>query len=104
MTVEKSGSMWSGQVTAINAAGDVTTEFKSAEVAPLAQNSKMWVEFRQGAPTVRGLSVDRGAAEVGKLIAIAGANGFIEIVVNQGSAAKTAQLSVGDRVVIRFRA
>lgn len=101
--VLKHGSMWQGEVLAVDVYGNLITNFLSEEVAPLAKSSKMWVEFDKTETTVRGLSDSYSAVDVGKPLAIEGSSGFIEISVNQRNAADELRLAVGDRVSIHFR-
>lgn len=102
--VLKHGSMWQGEVLAVDGFGSLITNFRSSEVSPLASTSKMWVEFDKTSATIRGLSGAYASVEPGQPLALEGSGGFIEISVNQGSAASRLNLSIGDRVSIHFRA
>lgn len=101
--VLKHGSLWQGEVLVIDAYGNVVTNLRGSEVKPLAASSKLWIEFEKTQATVRGLSETYASAEPGKLIALEGSSGFIEIAVNQGNAASQTRLEIGDRVNAHFR-
>lgn len=81
--------------------GNLVTNFRADEVRPLAASSKLWIEFEKSHATVRGLA--DAVSEPGKLVAIEGVGGFIEIAVVQGSAAAQTGLAAGDRVSAYFR-
>ncbi len=85
--VVKSGSMWQGEIVSVNASGNPVTNFKMDEVIPLAEKSKLWIEFEKNKATLRGLA------------SINASNGFVEII---GAAGKI-PFAVGDRVTVHFR-
>lgn len=101
--VLKHGSMWQGEVLAVDVFGNLITNLKSEEVRPLARSSKVWFEFDDRSDTIRGLSANYASVDVGKPCAVEGSGGLIEIAINQGSAADVLKLAVGDRVTIHFR-
>ena len=101
--VLKHGSMWQGEVLAVDGFGNLITNVRCSEIRPYANASKLWVEFEGTASTIRGLSPSYGAVEAGKLCAVEGSSGFIEIAVNEGSAADVTTLDAGDRVTFHFR-
>ena len=101
--VLKHGSMWQGEILAIDGFGSLVTNFRSSEVAPLAASSKLWIEFDKTTTTIRGLSQTYADVEPGKPLAFSGSDGFLEISVNQGHAASELNLTVGDRVSLHFR-
>lgn len=102
--VIKQGSHWQGEVLAVDSLGNVLTNFVVAELKPLAKTSTLWIEFEKTPVTVRGLSKTLAEGSPGKLLALEGAKGTLEIAVNQGNAALLTHLSVGDRVDVYFRA
>jgi S-adenosylmethionine hydrolase len=101
--VLKNGAMWQGEVLAIDDFGNLITNVKSDELRPYAKASKLWIEFDNSASTIRGLSTSYESVELGKLCALEGSDGFIEIAANQDDAADIIGVDVGDRVTFHFR-
>jgi len=101
--VEKVGGLWRGQILAIDAYGNLITNLKADELAPLAKRSKVWFDLATHEGAVRGLSASYASVDEGRLLAIEGGSGFIEIAVRNGSAARTTGLKTGDAVVANFR-
>lgn len=101
--VLKHGSMWQGEVLAIDVFGNLITNVRIDEIKPYARSSKLWIEFDKNSTTIRGLSTTYSAVDVGKLCAIEGSHGYIEIAVNGGNAAASTALAIGDRVTFHFR-
>ena len=101
--VDKVGGLWRGEVLAVDAYGNLITNLKADELAPLAKRSKVWFDLPTQAGAVRGLSASYASVDEGRLLAIAGGSGFIEIAVRNGSAARTTGLKTGDAVVANFR-
>ncbi len=102
-SVRKSGAQWLGEVLVVDAFGNVVTNFRASEVRPLAKASTMWIKFEVAKATVRGLSRTYSDGEGGKLMALEGSSGFIEIAINQGNASEKTKLVAGDKVTIHFR-
>jgi S-adenosylmethionine hydrolase len=101
--VLKNGAMWQGEVIAIDDFGNLITNVKSDELRPYANASKLWIEFDDSATTIRGLSTSYADVDIGKLCALEGSSGFIEIAANQEDAADITGLLVGDRITFHFR-
>ncbi|MBV9080671.1 MAG: SAM-dependent chlorinase/fluorinase [Elusimicrobia bacterium] len=102
-SVQKTGARWRGEVIAVDVFGNLVTNLVSAEVEPLAAKSKIWIDVGSEKTRVRGLSPSYAAAPEGKLLAIDGSSGFIEISVRNGSAAAATKLKVGSPVTVHFR-
>jgi S-adenosylmethionine hydrolase len=98
--VEKLGSLWTGKIVLVKQNGDLVTDFPTKEVEAYAKTAKVWFEFGSPPVNVRGVSP---SSEKGKLTAVSGATGFIEISVGGGSAAQASKLGVGSSVSLHFR-
>jgi S-adenosylmethionine hydrolase len=101
--VEKMGSLWKAQVVAVGANGNLLTNLRNEDVAPLAQKSKVWFEIGLNTTTVRGLYDSATEAPTGRLAAIQGLDGFVEITIVDGDAAKATNLAAGSPVTVNFR-
>jgi len=101
--VQKTGSKWVGEVMGVDKFGNVITSFRSEEVAGFAKKSKVWFDFGMGRPTVRGLSPSYASVEKGRLLAIEGSTGFIEISAREANAAQKLGLTPGDKINLMFR-
>ncbi len=101
--VDKTGAMWSGEVLTIDRFGNLITNFKTEEIAPLANKSKLWIELRGRAETIRGISDSYSSVAPGKILAIEGSSGFIEISLRDGNAANKTGLKTGDPITLHFR-
>jgi S-adenosyl-L-methionine hydrolase (adenosine-forming) len=101
--VKKVGSFWRGQILAVDGFGNLVTNIRSEELAALATKAKPWFEFKVYAGSIRGLSESYASVEPGKLLALAGSAGFIEISVRDGNAAAETRLAAGDEVQVHFR-
>jgi S-adenosylmethionine hydrolase len=100
--VEKRGNLWRGEVLVVDGYGNLITNLRSDEIAPLASRSKLWFDLPPH-PSVRGLASSYAAVEEGRLLAIEGSSGFVEIAVRNGSAAAATGLKAGDAIVANFR-
>lgn len=101
--VNKVGGLWRGEVLAIDAYGNLITNLKASEIGPLARHSKVWFDLPTRPGAVRGLSPSYAAVDEGRLLAIEGSSGFVEIAVRNGSAAAVTGLRAGDSVAANFR-
>ncbi len=101
--VQKVAGLWRGEVLAVDTYGNLITNLKSEELAPLASHSKVWFDLGGRTGAVRGLSASYASVDEGKLLAVEGSGGFIEISVRNGSAAAVTGLKAGDSVIANFR-
>lgn len=101
--VNKLGSLWRIQVIAVDGFGNLVTNLRSDEVAPLAAKSKLWFELGAYPATLRGLSDTYTSVEPGRLLAVQGSAGFVEISVRDGNAAALTHLGPGDEISVNFR-
>lgn len=101
--VNKMGAMWSGEVLAVDRYGNLVTNFRGAEIAPLANKSKIWIEMHNVPETIRGISDTYASVAPGKLLALDGSSGFVEISVRDGSAAQKTGLKEGSPLTLHFR-
>lgn len=100
--VEKRGGMWRGQVVAVDTYGNLITNLRSAELAPLAAHSKLWFDLVSHKASIRGMAPTYASVDEGRLLATEGSSGFIEIAVRNGNAAQVTGLKSGDPVVANF--
>jgi S-adenosylmethionine hydrolase len=101
--VKKVGSLWTGEVLCVDVFGNVITNFPSKEVESYAKAAKVWIEFGKPPITIRGLSPSYARVEKGKLLAVAGSAGFLEISIRDGSAAQLTKLKSSSPVQLHFR-
>lgn len=90
---------WTGQIEAIDAFGNVVTNFSFEQFAQVGQQA---FEISIGMERVTRLVQSYAEAPVGELVAIAGSSGFIEIACNQGSAAGRLGVGTGAPVELRL--
>ena len=102
-SVEKMGTQWSGEILAEDRFGNLITNFPTADVEPLAERSKLWIEGASAPLPVRGLSRSYADVEPGKALAIGGSAGFLELAVRNGHAGRLLNLAAGNKIVLRFR-
>ena len=93
--VLKNGAMWQGEILAVDDFGNLITNVRSKEILPYAKASKLWIEFEESSSTIRGLSPSYGSVEVGKLCAVEGSDGFIEIAANSSRRCRHHRLGRG---------
>jgi len=101
--VQKLGNQWKGEVLAADIYGNLVTNFRSDEIAPLAKTSTVWFEWASQKATLRGLASSYSSVEPGKLLAIGGSSEFVEIAVREGSAVGQTGLKPGDPLNAVFR-
>ncbi len=101
--VKKYGALWKIEVIAVDGFGNLVTNLRSDDVAPLAAKSKLWFELGAYPGTLRGLSDTYASVETGKLLAVQGSAGFVEISVRDGNAAELTHLGPGDEISLNFR-
>lgn len=101
--VQKNGALWRGRVIARDRFGNAVTNLRSSELGPLAATSKLWFEFGPAKTTIRGLSESYTSVESGRMLAVKGSAGFVEISIRDGNAAQAAGLNPGDEVLVYFR-
>ncbi len=101
--VNKVGSMWKGEVLCVDGFGNLITNFETKDVEQFSKAAKLWIELGEPPITIRGLASSYSSVEKGKLLAIGGSVGFLEISVRDGSAAKQSHLSSGSRITLYFR-
>jgi S-adenosylmethionine hydrolase len=95
--------MWSGKIIAVDGFGNLITNFVSSEIKSLSEKAKVWITLPGRADTIRGISGSYADVGVGKLVAVEGSSGFVEISVRDGNAAKDLGLQRGDVVTLHFR-
>lgn len=91
---------WTGAVLSIDHFGNVITNFKSSDFAGLSSGS---FELRTSNRIVNALRQTFGGAPAGSCFAYAGSSGYIEIGMNQRSAAQFLSVSPGDALLLKFR-
>ena len=90
---------WTGLILKIDHFGNVITNFRAADFAGLEQREFALVA---GPHFVSTLEQHYAAAPPGQLFAIVGSSGYLEISVNQGSAARVLGCAVGAPVELRI--
>jgi S-adenosylmethionine hydrolase len=86
--VRISERVWQGTVLKIDHFGNLITNFPASEFAGHFQ-------LRAGSNTIAKLAATYAETEIGELFAIVGSAGYIEVSVNQGSAAKSLGVGAG---------
>lgn len=93
----REGSTLVGQVLFQDHFGNLITNVRRQDLAPLGSPLEVWV----GTYRMRGLSGAYDEAALGETIALVGSSGHLEIAVSQGNAAAHLGVGKGERVRIR---
>ena len=101
--LEKTGSRWRGEVIAADHYGNLITNIPVADARAYEAGAKLWFELDGFSETVRGLRRSYSEAEPGKVIAVAGSTGFVELAVRDGSARERTGAREGSAVALHFR-
>lgn len=99
------GSRWEGEVTAVGETGNLVTNIPTSDLLPFLKNSKVWFEFgtHEKHFSVRELNHSISEVEKGRLLALGGPSGFVEIAVREASAAEMTGVQIGGCVTLSFR-
>ncbi len=89
-----------GQVVYIDHFGDMVTNIRQASLARHLSARLGEVEVRVRRHVVRGVDRTYGDREPGALVALIGSSGYLELAVNQGSAAQLLGCAKGEAVVL----
>ncbi len=90
-----------GRIVAVDSFGNLITSIDSATLARACNRGPMnKVQVKIGRQTINGLSQSYGNVAADRLLALVGSRGYLEIAVNQGSAAR--RLKVKKRDVVRL--
>ncbi len=90
---------WAGVVLKSDRFGNLITNFNIDEFPDVAEHS---MELRAGLERINRLARTYAETEMGELFAIVGSSGYIEVVVNQGSAAKRLGVGAGSPVELEI--
>ena len=90
---------WSGLVLKTDRFGNLITNFHTDEFPDLAERP---IELRAGLERITKLAATYAETMIGELFAIVGSSGYIEIAVNQGSAAKMLGVGAGSPVELKI--
>ena len=90
---------WMGTVLKVDRFGNLITNLSGAEFAEIATRP---FEISVGLQRIGDFAPTFGARLAGELFVLIGSSGYIEVVVNQGSAAKTLGCGVGAPVELTF--
>lgn len=90
---------WAGVVLKADRFGNLITNFHIAEFPDVAEHS---IELRAGLERINRLARTYAETEIGELFAIVGSSGYLEVVVNQGSAAKRLGVGAGSPVELEI--
>lgn len=102
--VQRTGSQWKGEILCVDRFGNLVTNVLTEELRPLIKSSKVWFEWGDKSKpfTLRGLANSYSDVDPGKILAIGGSAGFVEISVRDGSAAEATGLKAGSSVTLNF--
>ena len=92
---EKTSGGWRAHITVIDIFGNCTTDLPAALLTEREQ-----VTFHLRGHEVRGLMATYGLKQPGELVALVDSEGFVEIAIVSGSAAKTLGIQVGELVEV----
>ena len=92
---EKTARGWCAHITVIDIFGNCTTDLPAALLTEREQ-----VAFHLRGHEVRGLMATYGLKQPGELVALVDSEGFVEIAIVSGSAAKTLGIQVGELVEV----
>lgn len=90
---------WSGVVLKTDHFGNLITNFHIDEFPEVLERS---IEIRAGLERITRLAATYAETMVGDLFAIIGSSGYVEVVVNQGSAAKMLGITTGSPVELEI--
>jgi S-adenosylmethionine hydrolase len=90
---------WSGVVLQTDRFGNLITNFNVDEFPDLAEQP---IELRTGLERITRLAGTYAETAIGELFAIVGSSGYVEVVVNQGSAAKALGVGTGSPVELEI--
>lgn len=90
---------WAGAVLKTDRFGNLITNFHIDEFPDVFEQS---IELRAGLERITRLARTYSETEVGELFAIVGSSGYLEVVVNQGSAAKMLGVGTGSPVELEI--
>ena len=90
---------WSGGVLKTDHFGNLITNFHIDEFPDVLEHP---IELRAGLERITRLASTYAETMVGELFAIIGSSGYLEVVVNQGSAAKTLGIGPGSPVELEI--
>jgi len=88
-----------GSIVVIDVFGNCSTNVRVSEVSDL-ESATLTISGQ----VIRGILPSYGHAKIGDLVAVTDSEGFIEVAVVNGSAAKTHGIKLDDKVRIRFNA
>lgn len=88
-----------GSIVVIDVFGNCSTNIRVSEVADLGKAS-----LSIAGQVIRGVLPSYGHAKIGDLVAVTDSEGFVEVAVVNGSAAKTYGINIDDTVRISFNA
>jgi len=95
-TIER-GSI-QGEIVFVDPFGNLVTNIPGEAFLALAANP---VQIQAGPVEVRRVVRTYGEANEGELIALVGSDGYLEVAINRGNAARRLELGVGDPVLVR---
>ncbi len=89
---------WTGRILSVDRFGNLITNFQSSSFAFVGSEG---FEIGIGGQVVRKFATTFGQVPHGEVFAYPGSSGYIEIGINQGSAAARLQVAAGQRVTLR---
>ncbi len=91
-----------GQVVAIDSFGNILTNIAVSHLAAVMGLHQQRLEIHLGGHVVVGLSRTYGEATAGKLVALIGSNGYLEVAAVNGSAAQRLASVIDDPVTLKW--
>ncbi|MCB4756427.1 MAG: SAM-dependent chlorinase/fluorinase [Elusimicrobia bacterium] len=95
-SVKKTGRRWTGEILAVDHFGNLITNIRNKDLSPVAEKGRIEIRLGKKAGVIKGLASTYNSVPTGRLLAIAGSAGFVEISQRDGNAAKKTGLNVGD--------
>lgn len=92
------GTVVTGSVIYVDSYGNLITDIEEEDIAPLRRAG---LEVLIKGRSLEGIKATYSEAEEGALAALIGSSGRLEVAVNLGSAQKTLEAGVGEKVVVR---
>ena len=97
---DRSRSTIEGTITGKDHFGNLQTNIEAGSLNKLCGHEKSTIRIRLRGQIILGIQKAYGDKDRGETLAIIGSRGFLEIAVNQGSAAKRLDAGIGDTVIV----
>jgi len=101
--VEQSKGNIAGQVVAVDHFGNLLTNIAEEDIRSIQGGKKLPIGVTIGKNTITTITMSYAHTGFGELLAVIGSRGFLEISVNQGSAAASLGTEIGDAVTVAVK-